>query len=149
MHHRPVRLDALETAVACVAFLGIAALSVVRARRDPLASRFVALCVVLFTYNVFQLLKDLSGEDLWDRLNNAAAAMCTPAFYHFTMAFLGQRRVRRPSIIAFYAYFALLGVTALGAFVSMRVWGVLFLIGMLPAVTFGAVLMVTYARRQL
>src|SRR5581483_10841110 len=107
MHHRPVRMDALETAVACVAFLGIAALS-----------------VVLFTYNVFQLLKDLSGEDLWDRLNNAAAAMCTPAFYHFTMAFLGQRRVRRPSIIAFYAYFALLGVTALGAFVSMRVWGV-------------------------
>jgi signal transduction histidine kinase len=143
-------MDVLETAIACVAFLAMAGLSVVRARRDPMASRFAALCIVLLSYNAFQLIKDFSGAPFWDRLNNAAAAMCTPVFFHFTMAFLGQRRLRRPAIIAFYAYFSALAVAMLvPGLLPMKTWALSFLAGMLPAVAFGATLMITYARRQL
>src|SRR5260221_14311019 len=111
------------SAVACIAFLAIAAIAVVRARRDALASRFAALCVVLFTYNALQLLKDMSNEPLWDHLQNAAAAMCAPVFFNFTMTFLGQRRFRRPSIAAFYFYFALIAAVSLSAvFVPALAW---------------------------
>lgn len=151
-------MDAITTGLACIAFLALAALAVVRARRDPLASRFAAMCVVLFTYNAFQLLKDLSGDTLWDWFNNAAGAMCTPVYYHFTMAFLGQRRVRRPSTAIFYTYFGAIAVASLLPVVvpsfawfsaPSPLYGVLMLVGLVPAVGSGSVRLVVYARRQL
>jgi hypothetical protein len=150
-------VEAITTGVACIAFLAMAALAATRARREPIASRFAALCVVFFAYNAFDLLADVSHEPVWTWLWTAAASMCTPVFFHFVHAFIGQRRLRRPSIIGFYAYFGLLGLACLLAgvaaplrsFPNGSVWAWLVLAGMAPSVTIGVVRLVRYARRQL
>lgn len=151
-----MNVDALSSGLACIAFLALAALAVVRARRDPLASRFAALCVVLFTYNVLQLLKHLSHQPLWDWLQNAAASMCPAVFYHFTMAFLGQRRTRRLSITLFYVYFAFIAAGSLAPVFVPRTawfpgsfgWAMMLLVGMVVVASIGVVRLVAHARRQ-
>lgn len=154
-----MRVDTVQiaiTGIACAAFLAIAALAVMRARREPSVSRFAALCVALFAYNAFDLLADVSGDAVWVWLWTAAASMCAPIFFHFSMAFIGQRRVRRPSIVAFYVWFAALALGCLSPAVTSAtrwfpngaLWAALMLAGVVGTVVLGAARMVRYARRQ-
>jgi len=146
----------VTTAIACVAFFAMATLAVTRARREPIASRFAALCAVLFVYTTSDLLANVSGDAMWVWGWTAAASMCTPVFFHFSMAFIGQRRVRRPSIVALYVYSSLLAllcllppvVPSLASFPNGPVWAGLMLLGVVPAVVVGVARMVAYGRRQ-
>lgn len=153
------RLDRnhVATVSACVAFLAIAALAIARSRREPIASRFGALCLVLFTYTAFELASELSAAPAWLWLDTAAATMCAPVFYHFVMTFLGQRRRRRPSIVAFYVYFGLVGaaclspifVSSMRPFPNGRVWAALVVAGLLATCVIGVTRLVLHARREL
>jgi signal transduction histidine kinase len=73
------------------------------------------------------------------------------------MAFIGQRRLRRPSIVAFYVYFSSIGIACLlppvvpflSTFPNGRVWAWLMLAGLMPCVAVGSVRLIVHARRQM
>jgi signal transduction histidine kinase len=150
-------LQLLTTALACIAFLALAAVAMARARREPLAWRFAALGLGLFAYNAFDLVADGSaGIAAWTWLANASACLVTPLFYDFTMAFLGQRRLRRPSIVAAYAYFGALALASLAPVAAPSIawfpggsrWAALYLGGLVPAVLAGATRLARHGRGQ-
>ncbi len=153
-HHDAMEVPA--TAFACAAFLAMAVLAALRGRREPLASRFANLCVWLFAYNSFEIISLLSPNAAWNDSNAASAALVPPAFFHFVMTFVGQRRARRREIIAYYVYFTALALAcfspaitpAMAGFPNGPRWAVLMLAGMAPCVAVGVVALVRHARRS-
>lgn len=141
--------------MASAAFFAIAALAAVRGRREPLAARLAALCLILFAYTAFDLIGAfVPGQPAWDWLDGASAALAPAAFFHFTIAFLGRRSDLGRLVTASWIYFGAVAVACLGPLVSPSMarfpngptWAALILGGMAPTVSLGVVLLVRHAR---
>ncbi len=152
-------MDLITAALTGVAFLAIAALAASRGRVEPLAARFAVLCVGLFAYVACILFATLSVRPEWVRdwlaLANGAASMITPVFYHYVVAFLGQRRHRSPSVAVCYVYFGANALLCLRPSLFPRIgplderatWAVLMLIGIVQFAASSVVLLFRHARR--
>jgi two-component system sensor histidine kinase HydH len=153
-------MDVVTAALTGVAFLLIAGLAASRGRVEPLAARFAVLCIVLFAYVAFVLFATLSQRPEWIRdwvaLANGAASMATPVFYHYVIAFLGQRRHRSASVAVCYAYFGANALLCLrptlfphiGPLSEGATWAVLMLIGISQFAASSVVLLFRHARRS-
>jgi len=143
--------------VACVAFLAITVLATTRGRREPLAARLAVLCLVLFAYTAFDLIGGfVPAEPLWTWLDSASVALATPAFFHFTITFLGRRSDLGRLVIAAYAYFGAIAlgslapivVPAMTTFPGGSTWALLILAGLAPTVAFGVVMLLRHAKES-
>lgn len=145
----------VSAAAACAAFFAIAALAALRGRREPLAARLAALCLILFAYTAFDLIGAfVPGQPAWDWLDGASAALAPAAFFHFTIAFLGRRSDLGRWVTLAWVYFGAIAIASLGPVVSPSMagfpngptWAALILAGMAPTVALGVVLLVRHAR---
>jgi two-component system sensor histidine kinase HydH len=129
------------TLVASAAFLGLAALAVIRGARNPLALPLALLCVDLFAYNVLEAFSSFVGSEHGEWIEGASAAMSAPLLAHFTLAFLGARREQRVFLVLCYAYFALIALSSLSPFVAPslhgypggKIWALAMLAGIAPS----------------
>jgi signal transduction histidine kinase len=152
-------MDVITAAFTALVFLAIAGLAASRGRTEPLAARFAVLCVVLFAYDALVLFATLSERPEWIRdwlaLANGAASMVTPVFYHYVVAFLGQRKQRWPSVAVCYAYFGANSILCLrpslyphvGPFSDGAMWAALMLVGIAQFAASSVVLLFRHARR--
>jgi two-component system sensor histidine kinase HydH len=153
---RDMFLDIVLTLVASSAFLAVTILAAWRGRRgraaEPVAWLLALLCLDLFTYNVAQLIADLTSERPWRWLNAAASPLAVALFYHLVIAFVGKRRAYRRMLIASYTYFGAIAAASISPLVlaSMRgfpqgkVWAWLMLCGLLVLVAQGTALLVRH-----
>jgi len=153
-------MDVITAAFTALVFLAIAGLAASRGRTEPLAARFAVLCVVLFAYDALVLFATVSVRPEWIRdwlaLANGAASMVTPVFYHYVVAFLGQRKQRWPSVVVCYLYFGANAVLCLrpslyphvGPFSDGAVWAALMLVGIAQFAASSVVLLFRHARRS-
>jgi signal transduction histidine kinase len=153
-------MDVITAAFTALVFLAIAGLAASRGRTEPLAARFAVLCVVLFAYDALVLFATISERPEWIRdwlaLANGAASMVTPVFYHYVVAFLGQRKQRWPSVVVCYVYFGANAILCLrpslyphiGPFSDGAMWAALMLIGIAQFAASSVVLLFRHARRS-
>jgi len=153
-----VGVDIILTLVASSAFLAVTILAAWRGRRgraaEPVAWILALLCVDLVTYNVVQLIADLTGEKPWRWLNAAASPLAAALFYHLVVAFVGKRREHRRMLVASYGYFGSISLASLSPFVAASMkffpqstpWALLMLVGMVVVVSHGTTLLIWHLR---
>jgi len=146
------------TLIASPVYLAIVVISALRGRQgrtaEPVAWLLALLCLDLFTYNIVQLLADLTGrsQPFWLWFNAAAAAGAVTLFYQLVISFVGQRRRHRRALVASYMYFGSLAVACLvpvavpsfGWFPNGGVWAVLMLLGLGLVLAHGTTVLVRH-----
>ena len=153
-----VGIDIMLTLVASSAFFAVTILAAWRGRRgraaEPVAWLLALLCVDLLTYNVPQLIADLTDEKPWRWVNAAASPLAAALFYHLVVAFVGKRRAHRRMLAASYTFFGSISLASLSPFVAAEMrgfpqgtaWAWLMLVGMVVVVSHGTALLVWHLR---
>ncbi len=141
--------------IACAAFFTIAALSIARGRREPLAVRLAVVCVVLFAYTAFDLIGSfVPNQPAWDWLDAASAALAPAACFHFVFTFLGRRSDHRRVIAVAWLHGAALALASLAPVVTPLAlgfpngprWALLLLGGLVPEAIYGIGLLIRHVR---
>lgn len=130
---------------ACVLFLALGALALVRGARSPLAPPVVFLCLAFFAYDLCELVRHFADEPIWDWLDGAAAAMVAPPTLWLVATFVGMRRVLRIPLLIATGWFVAIALACISPlviedlawFAGSDAWAIAMLIGMAP--TFGAI----------
>ena len=142
--------------IACAGHLALAFASVVRSNRSPLALPLALLCMVMFGWNLSELLYRLSHAPAWSCLDHVVSPLTTPVALHFVFAFVGVRRRLSWLLYAAYAGFGALSLVSGGAFLfawgdgfaPSRHWSIVHLAGALPLLSLAIWLVVRHLRRQ-
>lgn len=125
---------------AAVVYLALAVLAVLQRKRDPLTPPFARMTTALFAYESFELLKNLTGDCVFQHLECAAASLVAPTTAAVIITFIGQWRALRWLVIAGASYFSLLAllcilatfVPVLACFSAKEPWAIAMLVGMVP-----------------
>ena len=136
-------LEQIFSLAASAAFLGLAALALIRGRPsvDALTRGTAALCVDLLGYNGLELYGSIAATARYEWLERGCATVAAPLLFHLTLAFLGERRQARAVGLTTTVYFATVCAACLAAFVTRTppgglesaVWAGAMLAGLLPA----------------
>jgi signal transduction histidine kinase len=148
-------MDLWLSTLASVGQLGLALLVVRKAWRSPLGFPLTLLCLVMFTWNLAAMLYELTGVALFHLLDLAASPFTVPLTVHVVLAFVGRLRESRILLAISYSAFALLAIPPIAQFAAPSVvpatpgpvWTIAFLILMVPAVVFAALLLVAHLRQ--
>jgi len=143
------------TVLASVAFLAIAIVATVRRGRTPLAIHVGLMSVALFAYTSLDAVAVVTEDARWDCLSYAFAALLAIPTFDLAVGFVGETKRFRRRRRVFVVYFVALAVATLTpffvpawhAFPAGKLWSILMLVGALPAMVGGGVLLRRHARR--
>jgi signal transduction histidine kinase len=128
--------------VACVGHLALAILLLIRWARSTIALPLALLSLDLFVWNFANLAWEVSGHAAWRHLDTAVSWLTPPLALHLIVAFVGRGRSLRPMLIVFYLFFAQLPFWA-----DTPGWDLVFLAGVVPAVTIALFLLAIHLRK--
>lgn len=136
-------------------YLSLSGAAALARRRGPLTPTLGRTTAALFAYEAFELGKQLTGEDIFNHLECAAASVVAPTTAALVITFLGEWRGLRWLVITGASYFSLLSALCLAAifvpplaahFSAQPPWAIAMLAGMIPEFGFLGVLLVRHAR---
>ncbi len=97
------------TVLACAGHLAFGSLAFMRRSKSALGGLMALLFLDAFLWNFASLAFELSGAELWGRVDRFFSTLMTPIALHVVVVFVGRSRALRPVLIAAYAVFAVLG----------------------------------------
>jgi signal transduction histidine kinase len=141
--------------IAAIGHAALAALSLARGGRSPLARRLSLLCLDLFGWCFATLAHHLTGGAPWAWIDATLTALSPPLVLDVVVAFVGGRSALAPLVRAGYAAFGALALASATAFVGpwgrafieSHTWGMLLVAGWSPTLAIVLALLVRHLVR--